>query len=258
MEIFKHLFISFTLALLVSSCGLLHDASENEYPTTLRPLSNGQVLERTRAFHQANKYHVCSQLNEFGLTIGDGCFGPKEHLDITLNEEQALETARDALVRNRAYTNVVEPDEPRLRRAAPIGQPAGSEWKVDFLNQVHDGIEVHKTRVIVWLNAAGIYRIEGHWYEGITRPISPIERSEALRAAIGHEITYSDWGGHQVLNITEEMLPPPEDVTMSVLPFRTDDGLELRVVWEFQASIFILFVDSVEGDILEHRQTIVF
>lgn len=244
-------------------CDLLGNGDEATYPATLRPLSQGELRERISQYHEANDHEICSTLNRFGLTIADGCFAPDEVPEDSLSREEAVTIAKRTLTRNERYTNVGSVDQLRVENMSDIShpdEPGGKEWKVSFKDQVYEGKTVHDTGIFVWLTADGVYRIGGHWYQDIVFPDDPISRSEALDAALGYEIVYSDWTGRDTITVSEDNRPPPDEVEMSILPHEVDDTVELRVVWQFTVadSFFRLYVDGVEGEVLDHQQLVIF
>lgn len=149
----------------------------------------------------------------------------------------------------------------RLQEAVERTYPGGREWKIDFHDQIFEDIKVKNTSITVWLNANGAYRIDGHWYRNVVNPRHFItSRSDALEAAIGYEINYSNWTGPNHLVITEEDLPSPEELELCILPYRSDGLLQLRVAWEFPVAkkFALLFVDTKDGTVLDHKQQVIF
>lgn len=240
-------------------------SNNNNYPATLVPLSEEAIQAKVQAFHQTNDSNICSSLNPFGLTVGGGCFAPAEQPETPLEEEEAVAIAKQALSLNKAYTNVYNSDALRLADASPmlIQDVPNLGWRVHFQNQVYEDMEVHHTATTVWLTAGGAYRIDGHWYRNFIIPADDkISRAEALEAALGYEFPYSDWTGSQVFTVTNAQLPDSAEVVLGILPYESGERLEMRVVWEFPVGenfpFARLFVDVLEGKVIEHRQLVVF
>lgn len=232
-------------------------AGEN-YPATLTALSGAEIANRTNAFHRESDGQICSGLDAFGLTSGDGCITPGETSDETLDRESAVTLAKQELAAYQRYTNVDAASALRVGRADLL--QGESLWRVTFRDQVYKGRRVRNTDILVWLSANGIFRISGHWYREIVFPQEYISRKEALQCAIGHEVSYYDWTGSHTLRVLEESLPPADSVEMSVLPHRVKDELQLRVVWEFELSdsFFRLYIDAARGKVVDTDQLVVF
>lgn len=250
-----------TLLVSVVGCDLFGSEDEEVYPAALQPLPEDQLRKRIAQYHRKNDHEICSRLDEYGLTIGDGCMSPERVPKEPLRRKEAIEIAKRALARNERYTNVPTEAAPRLKGALPLknaGSPEGTEWRVWFKDQRVDGKRVHDTPIIVWLTAGGVYRIDGHWYRGVIFPDDPISRSKALESAVGYQITYSGWGSRDTVTVSDEHLPSSDEVEMSILPDREGETVELRVVWEFSLSDvpFGLYVDTEEGQVVEDSQPI--
>jgi hypothetical protein len=251
-------FFAVLIGLLACDLG---GSSASTYPTTLRALPKAQLEGRIAQYHRNNDHEICSRLNEFGLTIGEGCLSPERIPDDALGRKDAVDMAKQALVRNEQYTNVSAEAKLRLKEAVPLdnaGKPEGAEWQVRFKEQRIEGKRVHDTRIIVWLTASGVYRIGGHWYQNVTFPDDPISRPKALESALGYQITYSGWGGRDTLTVSEEHLPSSDEVNVSVLPDREGETVKLRVIWELSLSDvpFGLYVDAAKGQVVGHEQPI--
>lgn len=245
------------------SCDLMGSSHGETYPATLRALSDDQRQNRVEAYRQESDHQICSQLNEFGLTIGDGCFSPEHVPDDTLSREGAIAMAKRTLSRHSRYTNVSSDSQLRVDDASTMrnaGKPEGAEWRVWFKDQRRNGKRVHNTQIFVWLTSEGVYRIGGHWYQDVVFPDDPVSAEKALQASLGYRIPYSDWTGADTLTVSEDNLPSRKEVEMSVLPVEKNTKIELRVVWAFpvQESFFRVYVDAAEGKVLDHEQLVVF
>lgn len=228
------------------------------YPATLPALSEEERTERIHSFRRESDGEICSTLDVFGFTSGDGCVGPQDIPDDTLEREEALEKAKMEIAAYEEFTNVHSASALEVEQASPSGE--GRLWRVIFQAQTFSGFRVRDTGIYAWLTADGIYRLDQHWYQGIVFPVEQISREEALQQVIGHEIGYSDWTGAQTLNVSEENLPPSDSVEMGILPHRVESELRLHVVWEVEVadSFFRLYVDAARGTVLDHAQLVMF
>ncbi len=273
----KHLFITI---FLISFCGcdVFHlDEDAPVYPSRLSKLEMEELIELNEKFQSQND-NICSTLNEYGLTgystvLFDGESAPcpdREPGPIELTEPATLlPIASEVLISNSEFTGVSTVEDLVLLEMEPLrgcitcdGQNNESEiteWKFVFENQIINGLEVYDSSITVFVDANGVNRIWGNWFEQPTIPpranFLPEEIADNLE---GQTLNWTENGEEYQQTITADQLNLPDEKI--IIPFENEetDKLELRVGWKIELPNenipfggWVIIGDIIDGRILE-------
>ena len=278
----KHLFITF---IFISFYGCdVFNIGENAavYPSQLEKLEMEELIELNDKFQTQNE-NICSTLNEYGLTgystvLFDGELSPclyREPVRIELSEpDTLLPIAKEALISNSEFTGVstmedlvlleVEPLYGCINCEDPNPDSRILEWKFVFDNQRISGLEVYDSSITVFVDANGVNRIWGNWFE---QPIIPA-RANFLPEEIadnleGQTLNWTENEEEYQQTIISDQLNLPEEKT--IIPFENEENnkLELRVGWKIEVPNenipfggWVIIADIIEGRILEVNKII--
>lgn len=273
----KHLFITIFL-ISFYGCDVFNiDEDAPVYPSQLSKLAMEELIELNEKFQSQND-NICSTLNEYGLTgyspvLFDGESGPcldREPVQIELTEpDTLLRIASETLISNSEFTGVLTRENLVLLEKEPLrgcincddqsSEGKIIEWKFVFDNQKINGLEVYDSSITVFVDANGVNRIWGNWFE---KPIIPI-RANFLPEEIadnleGQTLKWTENGEEYQQTITADQLNLPEEKT--IIPFENEENnkLELRVGWKIEVPNektpfggWVIIVDLINGRILE-------
>lgn len=253
--------ISFVILLVIvgsglSSCDLLTvNTDVGEYPSTFHPLETEELEAMNDEYQQANGNHICSTLNEYGLTGFSEVFfqngvNPctnREVVRVEMTNIDTLESAAKAsLLKNSVYTGVEDTSGLVLKEMNPLPgcticegpneNRVDIEWRLVFQNQTIDSVEVLDTEITVFIDAEGVNRIWGNWYSGIKDPeFIKFGFEEVKEGMEGWKVDMRQYtGSENIYTITEEDLEKaPRKV---FLPVVEDEKLKIRACWAIPIS----------------------
>ncbi len=200
--------------LFATNCDLSPLENTELYPASISIIEMEKLVEMNNEYHAQNRGKMCSTLNEYGLTgfsrvlfVDDinPCLN-REEVKIEVHySEELLNLAKEALLQNQRFTNVVDKEKLVLKETLPLngcticeGPNINSvplQWRFSFENQVNDGIEVFDTEISVYIDANGVNRIWGNWFP-IHRPdFIEVGYVYAQEIFLGKSITYQDSDG---------------------------------------------------------------
>jgi hypothetical protein len=273
----KYLFITFIL-ISFYGCDVFNiDENAVVYPSQIAKLEMAELIELNEKFQNQNE-NICSTLNEYGLTgystvLFEEDSSPcvdREPVRIELSEpDTLLSVAKDALISNSEFTGVSKMEDLVLLQMEPLfdcidcddPNPDSRiiEWKFVFEHQKINGLEVYDSSITVFVDANGVNRIWGNWFE---QPIIPA-RANFLPDEIADQLDGQtlNWTEDEVeyrQTITADELTLPEEKT--VIPFENKENnkLELRVGWKIEVRNenlpfggWVIIADILEGRILK-------
>ena len=279
----KHLFISLLL-ISVYGCDVFNiDEDAPNYPTQLAKLEMEELVELNEQYQSGND-NICSTLNEYGLTgystvLFEGETSPcleREPVRVELTEPDTLLTvAAEALMRNSKFTGVTNIEELSLLELEPLygcnmcEEPDIDslilEWKFVFERQRINGLEVYDSSITVIVDANGVNRIWGNWYE---IPYIPARANflpeEIVENLDGQTLIWTEGGVEYRYTITADSLNLPKEKT--IIPFENEenDKLELRAGWGIEVPDentpfggWIILADKIDGKILKVEKLLI-
>lgn len=276
--------ITFLLLLIVGlggfyACDLLTVNTEvGEYPTTYHKIDSAELEVLNDEYHSQNNGHICSTLNEYGLTgyseiLFEGGESPctdRETVRIEMtNTDTLISSAKRSLLKNSKYTGVEDTSGLELKEMealpgcticeGPNENRVNIEWKLVFKNQKIDSTEVLDTEITVFLDALGVNRIWGNWYPDIKDPeFIQYGHEEVQTGMEGWQVDMRPYtGSESIYTITEEDLEvSPQKIFLSV---EEGDALKIRACWAVPISYngeedftgWMAYIDIEEGFLVE-------
>ena len=161
--------------------------------------------------------------------------------------------AKSMLLKNSKFTGVTDTTAMPINNSHSHGR--GKLWRVWFQNQVYNGLGVKNTEIFVLLDANGVYRVGGNWYNYIFIPDEQISEEDAKNSIIGMEIKYTCWSIPGVHIVSEQDMKNPAGKV--VLPQISGENIELKVAWQISIGSpaeWYVYVDIVTGEVLKIEQ----
>ncbi len=270
---FKRFYLPAAFLLLLSGCDVFNiDGEQLIYPSEIEPLAMNELVERNREFQELNE-NICSTLNEFGYTgfsdvLFEGMESPCVGFNVPrveLSEPDTLLTvAIESLIFNREYTGVRDEDELALFQREPLfgcivceGPGIDSkplQWKFVFERQTIQGKQIHGTYITVVVDANGVNRIWGNWYQDFYIPQRPnFLQDEIVNVLDGQTIEWAEPDTTYTHTISADQVELPG--RQMIVPFEDQKKLQMRVGWiiEIPSDEVDFGGWKVVGDILEGR-----
>ena len=224
-------------------------AEKGVYPTVISPLPSAQLEMLKAEFREMNP-NFRGTLNQYGFI--DDEVKSMEHPDTILTDENLMiQRAKAMLLKNSKFTGVTDTTAMSIFNSMSFVR--GRLWMVIFNNQIYNGLEVKRSVIHVYLDANGVYRASGNWYNYIFIPDEKISEEDAKNSIIGFEIEYYlGWGGGKRTYIVNEqdMTNPAVKI---VLCQSSGENIELKVAWQISVGLpcgWYVFVDTVTGEVL--------
>ncbi|HPC35390.1 MAG TPA: hypothetical protein P5268_00845 [Candidatus Marinimicrobia bacterium] len=232
------------------------DKVDEDYPTTIFPLSDDEWQVLQNEFDALNNSTVQTKLNKYGLTGKMDISKIHPNPGIKIDESKALDIAAKFVVKNSKFTNVTDSLEfiNRLNRSNVLEEDS-TEWKLRFSSQIYKGYEIKYSEITILLYGDGVRLIYGSWYKDIYIP----ERNnysidEAKKKIIGQSIIWYGTGGepYEFIVSPESISEPIEKV---IFPLEQDTSLEFRIVWKIPILFggFVgwhIYFDTTTGEIV--------
>jgi hypothetical protein len=268
------------LILFAASCTLVSlEDDEVVYPTIIEPLNVSLLQQKNSEYRALNNDHICSTLNEYGYTGFSRVLFPndvnpclsREIIRIELTETDTLEAfARKVLYKNRLFTGVLDTTTLEITESVPLfgcticeGPDINNviiEWKVTFAAQQVNNVALGDTEISVFMDAFGVNRIWGNWFNGFYNPDRPNISADSARALlVGQELTTQTENLNVSFTIQDSFISTDEIV--EIRPYPNNGNLEIRKGYvfdivnpELQGQSWQAFIDQMDGKILSLTQ----
>jgi len=233
------------------------------YPVLFAPLSNEQ-LDTLRAQFAKENPTVCAIVNRYGLlSATPSCPSNTVHSDIE-DEDAALDRVSDWLNTHASFTGYSGRTHVELSKLTEIKGcasctppvPEGNliELRLYFPRQLMYDLPVEGdvSQLVVFVNARGIFRVDGFWIPDHPLPLrNTIPSTEARGKLVGMKLPSG--GGNaaapQVITV-KDLTHPARRV---VFARETGPGLEVRVAWKIPIGptmAWTAYVDAITGEVL--------
>ena len=258
------------------------DEEASDYPTSFPAIEFSELDQMNREYQQANDGHICSTLNQYGFTgyseiffeNGESPCAGRDVVRVEIEETDTLLTAaKAALLKNNAYTGVNDTSKLIITELLPISgcticegpdlNNVPIELKITFAEQEVDSNTVIGTEITVVIDAEGVNRIWGNWYQDLTTPdFVNFGYEEVQSGMIGWQIDMRPYTG-------EETIYTVQDGDISGIPKRvylpieneSEQKLEIRTCWAVPISYsqnsdfkgWMAYVDIEEGFLVDMR-----
>lgn len=263
------------IVILSPACNLLsvENRRSTDYPTQIPKIDLSVLQQMNYEFQNSNESHICSTLNEYGFTgyseiLFDNSESPclsREVIRVEMNNQDSLLlAATNSLIKNSKFTGVEDTTTLQLIESQPLygcticdGHNVDNvpiEWKLTFREQFIDSTIVENTSITVFIDAKGVNRIWGNWYNDFSIPDFIIHGYRQIQGnMIGWEIDMRSYTGEEkIFTLNESAIR--EKPYLAFLPVEVDEGLEIRQCWaipiEYNSEEFkgwIAYVDVVDG-----------
>src|SRR3989344_218508 len=234
----------------------IHAHTQN-YPQTIQPLQEDSLQDLIVEFEILNSETVCNSLDKYGFVLAEVCQPDELGREDITNKNELIAMARGTIVLNSKFTGATDGSNLIVEHyTSPLGL-SKNQARIDFKNQVYNGIKVENTAITVFVDAEKVYRIDGHWYPNIEVPESILSEEQAKNKLVGKELTYGDIAGKSVsYTIIEEDLT--KNAEKVILPKYSTDNIELRLAWKVPIGkneiMWYVYVDAVNGEELKTQQ----
>ncbi len=201
-------------------------------------------------YQAENREHICSTLNEFGYSGFSRVLFPddinpcleRSEVRVELSDPDTLiSVAKRVVVKNQEFTLVTDSTELVIDEVTPLygcticeGPDINSvpiEYKISFMPQTYDGVEVNGSKITVFVDSIGVNRIWGNWFPEFEVPgLINIGYLEAQNMLVGWEINMEPYTGADSIFVVEQkhLQEQPE---FEFYPFVNEGVLELRKTW---------------------------
>lgn len=272
-----HYIIYSVVLVFTLSCDMIEVSDIPIYPLKIEQLEFSTLQELNARYHQENRGHVCSTLNQYGFTgfsriLFPGDQNPclnKEAVRIEITDTDSLiSLAKSSLLKNKEYTLVDDTTSLEVTEVLNLfgcticeGPQINSvpiELKVSFAAQQFDGVEVSDSEITVFVDAKGVNRIWGNWYPDFeVNGLLNVGYNTARSKLIGLQLDMNKGAeGNNVFTVTEENLK--SEPVFQFVPFANNKALELRKAWkvfieypEAEFAGWYAFIDVMDGSILK-------
>ncbi len=201
-------------------------------------------------YHAENEDYICSTLNEFGYSGFSRVLFPndinpclnREEVRVELsNSDTLVSVAKRALLKNQEFTLVSDTTELVVDEITPLygcticeGPDINSvpiEYKISFMPQSYDGVEVNNSKITVFVDSIGVNRIWGNWFPEFEVPgLINIGYLEAQNMLLDWEINMEPYTGvDSIFTVQPKHLQ--EQPEFEFYPFVKEGVLELRKTW---------------------------
>lgn len=257
-------------------CDALEVADFSDYPSKIDPLSQEELIALNQKYQVENGSHICSTLNEYGLTGFSRVLFPNDENPCLTREVVRIELdysdsllikAKQALLKNQEYTFVSDSSDLEITEVIPLygcticeGPDENSvplEYKISFGIQKFGNTEVKNSEITVFIDSLGVNRIWGNWYPEFSSPsFINIGYVEAQQILEGWEIDMLPYTGENETYIVS-IENVEETPVFEFMPFINEGVLELRKTWRvtitYEGDSFVGWyanVDVIDGQLL--------
>lgn len=262
------------------SCNLVTvDEELTVYPTKIAPLDVNALQKKDQDYKTLNNNRICSTLNEYGFTGFSRVLFPngqnpclsRDIIRIEMGRADTLINYASSTVRkNGLYTGVTDSSNLVVKEFAPLygcticeGPDINNEiieWKITFEEQQADGILVSGTEITVFIDAFGVNRIWGNWYNGFYNPDRPnVSFEEARLLLIGLQLNFQSDNLNVNFEIQDDFMSTSE--TIEIRSYLNEGNLEIRKGYviiihnpELQDQNWEAFIDVMDGKVLSLSQ----
>jgi hypothetical protein len=233
------------------------------YPTTYHRFPF-QTIDALKKVYLADK-DSCFQtsLNAFGFCASSDSYNFNCNQNCqSFDQDKASKMVMDFLQKNKSYTGIIDPLLVKINSFKTFGKTFrcsqdSSVWSISIGNQVINGLEIENSGIYLRLDNTGVKEITGNWY-----PIVYIPKNEtftyelAKKQLLGKQFDFMCWSNIHLSITTDTKWEEPAQRKI-IYPLKTNDSIELHVVWVLQTGYFIFYVDVISGKVLASSMTII-
>ena len=251
------------LAILISACESVD--IDPDYPTTIHRLPSSTLEQLRIEFAQTHVY-LKSSLDEFGFC--------KRHTDFeanaqvppvldSLTEAEAVDLIRAFVSSHPSASGVKHPGDFQIEkiRTTPAYPDGTIQWIANSSNQMVDTLEVLDSKIYFSIKNRELVSVGNNWFPEIYIPEKfRVDLEEARSLLVGRVVSH-----YTIAGVEWKVTIAKEDVNaaasaLKVLPIRSEDRIELRIVWELNIPNqvhYLMYVDVMTGAIVGEAPTII-
>jgi len=259
----KNLFIILILAIVFSACESLD--IDPDYPTTIHRIPSVTLEQLRTEFAQTHVY-LKSSLDDFAFCKRYTDFEANAQVPPVLDsltEAEAREIIHTFVSHNPSATGVKHPEEFQLERlrTTPAYPDGTIQWTARSTHQMFDTLEVLDSKMYFSIKNRELVSAGNNWFPEIYVPAEfQVDLEEARSLLVGRVVShYTIAGVEWKVTITSEDVNAATPA-LKVLPIRTEEKIELRIVWELNIPNqvhYLMYVDVMTGAIVGEAPTIV-
>jgi hypothetical protein len=255
-----------TYIVLFCSCEKSTCLIENDpyYPTIVNKVSPDRLNTMRLDFANRNVYLMTS-LNEYGFCgyADDIIQAATPPVDSTVTGPEAIEIAKEFLVRNSDFTGIKKADKLDFRRVEMMNGfwDGNKGWHLNTADQRIDTIEMLNTSIMVNIRGKEVYYCVGNWFPDIYIPKKfNFNNAASKESLINMTVTHYGWSGPFDVVITRESIQN-SSTRLYVLPIEVNNHTELHLAWCInipQPVYFKIYVDVMTNEVIGEEPTIIF
>lgn len=257
----KKLSILLIITLFIAGCG--KSDLESTYPTVYKKITTATLAQLREAFAQKNIF-LASSLNEFGFCgyAGDLRTPSANPYPQKLTRAEAIALVKKFVSENPTATGVRNADELKFTQVdSYTGYNGALFWSLLSSDQKIGLVDVVYSKIRFVIKNNTVQLCVGNWFPDIYIPERfTIDQKEARSLLVNRVVSHYTWAGVRHVKITTEDLNKSV-VILKILPVKTDDKIELRVVWQVNIPnpvYYLINVDVETGEIVAERPTVIF
>lgn len=258
----KKLPVLLILALIVAGCGKSVPEPAYTYPSVYKKIPDSTLEKLRKSFYQKNPY-LFTSLNKFGFCgFADEQISPASPGPYALTRTQAIALVKKFILKNSSATGVKNPNVLKFTASGSrSGYDNAMYWRISSSNQKVDTLDVLYTGIRFIIKNDELYYCVGNWFPNVYVPGKIKISQEEAKALLVNKVVshYSIAGVKWTEKISIQDLNKSV-IRIKVLPVKTTDKIELRVVWQLNIPgpiYYLMSVDVETGEIVEERPTII-
>jgi len=256
----KKLSVILMLTLFITGCG--KNNQEPAYPVVYKKIQTATLKQLKTSFAQKNPFLITS-LNEFGFCGSiDGQISGTSYGSDALTRAEAIALVKKFVSENPSTTGVRNADNLNLTASGSrSGYDNAMYWTVSAANQKVGMVDVLYTGIRFIIKNDKIYYCIGNWFPDIYVPGKFNINKETAKAILVNRVVshYTIAGVKWDVKISKEALNKSV-IKLKILPVKTSDKIEVRVVWQLYIPTpvdYLISVDVETGEIVEERPTVI-
>ncbi|MDP4224328.1 MAG: hypothetical protein Q8868_13560 [Bacteroidota bacterium] len=258
------LLIFLTFIVLLYSCEKSSYKVENDpkYPTIIKKVEADRLSSLRSEFAQQNEY-LRTSLDKYAFCglAEDLTMAPDPPVDTTTSRSEAIEIAKEFIVKNSKFIGVKEINNLQFRVVEIMSGfwDGNKVWHLRTSSQRFDTIEVLFTSILINIRGKEVYYCIGNWFPDIYIPKEfNCNSSKAKESLLNRTVTHYGWGGPSNAVITSESLQK-STTSLIVLPIEGENQIELHLAWciNIPQVYYIIYVDVMTGEVIGQEPTII-
>jgi len=242
----KKLPILLILTFFVAGCG--KNNPELVYPTVYKKITTATLVQLREAFAQKNIF-LTSSLNEFGFCgyAGDLRTPSANPYPEKLTRVGAIALVKKFVSENPIATGVKNADELKFTQVDSFtGYNGALFWSLLSSDQKVGLVDVVYSKIRFVIRNNTVHSCLGNWFPDIYIPDRfTIDQKEAKSLLVNRIVSHYTWAGVKHVKITTADLNKSV-VILKILPVKTEDKIELRVVWQVNIPNPVYYLINVD------------